>query len=152
MTALYKYFLALPAVLLICLAAYAQQGGDEVEEDLRRAGIFHRNYQFGKAVEYYSEALGKTADTTLRLEIMERIVECQNGQSMMQYIVRPDEITSGIFRINEFFLYINEFSDNSWILRSRRIRSMESLHFQSQGQRRMDCPGPAEREHPLQRQ
>lgn len=115
MTALYKYFLALPAVLLICLAAYAQQGGDEVEEDLRRAGIFHRNYQFGKAVEYYSEALGKTADTTLRLEIMERIVECQNGQSMMQYIVRPDEITSGIFRINEFFLYIDEFSDNSWI-------------------------------------
>ena len=115
MTALYKYFLALPAVLLICLAAYAQQGGDEVEEDLRRAGIFHRNYQFGKAVEYYSEALGKTADTTLRLEIMERIVECQNGESMMQYIVRPDEITSGIFRINEFFLYIDEFSDNSWI-------------------------------------
>ena len=115
MTALYKYFLALPAVLLICLTAYAQQGGDKVEEDLRRAGIFHRNYQFGKAVEYYSEALGKTADTTLRLEIMERIVECQNGESMMQYIVRPDEITSGIFRINEFFLYIDEFSDNSWI-------------------------------------
>ena len=95
---------------------YGQQDGeDKVEEDLRRAGIFHRNYQFEKAVEYYTAALDKTADSTLKLEIMDRIVECQNGQSMMQYIVRPKETTSGIFRISEFFLYINEFSDNSWI-------------------------------------
>ena len=116
MTAFYKYFMAFTAILLTCLPAYGQQDGeDKVEEDLRRAGIFHRNYQFEKAVEYYTAALDKTADSTLKLEIMDRIVECQNGQSMMQYIVRPKETTSGIFRISEFFLYINEFSDNSWI-------------------------------------
>ncbi len=115
MTAFYKHFTALTAVLLICLTAFGQQGGEEIEEDLRRAGIFHRNYQFGKALEYYTAALDKTGDSTLKLDIMNLIAECQNGQNMMQYIVRPEKIASGIFRLDEFFLYINEFSDNSWI-------------------------------------
>ena len=115
MSASFRYCLTIPALLLFCLRTSGQEAGGTAESYIEKAGIFHRNYQFEKAVEYYTDALEHTADSILRLEIMDRIVECQNGQSMMQYIVRPELKASGTFHEDEFFLYINDFEDNSWI-------------------------------------
>ena len=117
MTALYKYFLTASVILLSCISVSGQQTADSaaVRNDLRKAGIFHRNYQFGKAIEYYTDAMNKAADSSLKLNILEKIVQCRNGESMMEYIVRPEEIASRIFSKDEFVLYLNEFEDNSWI-------------------------------------
>ena len=100
---------------MICLSASGQQADVKADENLAKAEVFHRSYQFGKAEEYYLEALKNVTDSTTRLDILDRIEQCRNGINMMRYIVRTEGITSGIFRTEDFYLYLDDLQDNSWI-------------------------------------
>lgn len=118
MIALHKHFISLSAaVFLICMCtgAYGQTDGDDIADNLDKADIFHRNYQFEKAIEYYSAVLDRTTDSTLRISVMEKINNCQNGISMMQYTVNPVLVASGTFGTDNFYLYLNDTDDRSWI-------------------------------------
>ena len=93
MTALNKHFLSVAAAFLLCLPALGQGTGN-ADTDLRKAAVFHSNYEFGKAGEYYRKALEQTADSLQRIAIADKILQCANGESLLQYIVRPNAVTS----------------------------------------------------------
>lgn len=115
MTALYKHFISFSAAVFTCIAAFGQQIDGQIAENIRKADIFHKNYQFEKAIEYYTEALGGTADSLARISLLDKINQCQNGISMMQFTVHPELLASGIFNIKSFYLYLNDTEDRSWI-------------------------------------
>ena len=114
MTALLRQLTTIAAALSLCLSAYGQQADGKADADFRKAAVFHRNYQFGKAEEHYSKALEQTTDSTARMLIMDRIIQCRNGRSMMQYIIRPEAAATGTFSIEDFTLYL-DMPDGSWI-------------------------------------
>lgn len=115
MTALYKHFISFSAAVFICMAAFGQQVDGQTQENIRKADIFHRNYQFEKAIEYYTSALSETDDSLARISLLDKINQCQNGISMMQFTVHPELIASEIFSIKSFYLYLNDTEDRSWI-------------------------------------
>ena len=115
MTALNRYFSVIAVLIMTCLPAMGQEADSSAEGDLKRAELLHSNYKFAKAEEYYSQALKHTTDSLQRLAIMDRILQCRNGESLMQYIVRPAAIASQTFRIEDFFLYLKDLENHSWI-------------------------------------
>lgn len=114
MTALNKHFLSVAAAFLLCLPALGQGTGN-ADTDLRKAAVFHSNYEFGKAEEYYRKALEQTADSLQRIAIADKILQCANGESLLQYIVRPNAVTSLTCRTADFFLYLKDLEDKAWI-------------------------------------
>ena len=115
MTALNRYLTAVAAMLLACLPALGQQPGESAETDLRKAQTLHKAYEFAKAEEYYSKALELTQDSLQKLDIMDKIIQCRNGESLLQYITRPSAVTSGIFSKEDFYLYLQDLDERSWI-------------------------------------
>ena len=115
MTALNKYFLTLAAIFLFCLPATGQENGSSADAALRKAAVFHNNYEFEKAAEYYRKALELTTDSLQRPSIADRLLQCANGKSLLEYIVRPTLVTTGTFRTDDFYLYLGDLEDRSWI-------------------------------------
>ena len=109
MTALNRYFTALAALFLISFPVLGQQA------DLRKAEVLHKAYEFAKAGEYYNKALKLTTDSLEQIYIMDRILQCRNGESLLQYIVRPTATASQAFRTEDFYLYLKDFDNRSWI-------------------------------------
>ncbi|HIZ88220.1 MAG TPA: hypothetical protein IAC03_08735 [Candidatus Coprenecus pullistercoris] len=120
MTALYRHFAVLSAAFLLSVHMYAQRVDNRAEEDFRRAAAMHRDYMFDKAVELYGSVLGSldtasASDTALRHELIDRMVQCQNGMSMMQYVVRPHAVASMTVPADGFFLYLQDMGDGVWL-------------------------------------
>ncbi|HIZ85785.1 MAG TPA: hypothetical protein IAC04_04775 [Candidatus Coprenecus stercoravium] len=106
MTALRKLLIVMPALCVFCLPAYGQ------------ADIFHKNYQFDKAIELYEnilDSLSSTGDSSGMDKVAGLLTQCQNGLNMMQYIVRPEPVAVKSVPVKEFFLYLKDLPDKSWI-------------------------------------
>ncbi len=114
MTALNKHFLISAAVFLLCLPAAGQETGS-ADQDLRKAEVLHGDYRFREAGEYYRKALEQTSDSILKIAIADKILQCANGESLLQFIVRPEAVASRTFSTNDFFLYLNDLKDKAWI-------------------------------------
>lgn len=116
MTALNRYFTTVAVLFLTCFPILGQQtGGSSGNDDLRKAGTLHYAYEFAKAREYYNKALKLTTDSLEQISIMDRILQCRNGENLLQYIVRPTAIASRTVRTEDFYLYLNDFDNRSWI-------------------------------------
>lgn len=115
MTAFIKQLLTLSAVCLLCLPASGQQTGNRADQDLMKAGILHTGYKFAEAEKLYRKALDNTSDSLAALSIMDKIVQCQNGLNMMQYVSHISGIASDMFSIKDFYLYLDDLKDKSWI-------------------------------------
>lgn len=115
MTVLNRHLMVFTALFLAIFPAFAQESGESAEEYLRRAAMYHSNYEFTKAEEYYTKASGLTADSVLKQSIMDKILQCRNGESLLQYIARPAAVTSQTFSITDFFLYLQDMDNRSWL-------------------------------------
>lgn len=112
---------ALPRLFFIILIAFAvsvklsaQTHGANAQDILREAEILHAGYQFDKAESLYRKALDVITDSSEMVLVMDRIIECQNGKNLLQYIVRPVTVLTGDFPVETFFLHIQEFPNGSW--------------------------------------
>lgn len=115
MTALNRLFSLLTALVFCCLSAMGQQEDSSAATALKRAGLFHSNYEFDKAEEYYGKALRLTRDSLMQLQITNSILQCRNGESLMQYIVRPAAVATLVTRTRDFYLYLQDLDNRSWI-------------------------------------
>lgn len=115
MTALNRLFSLLAALVICCTPAMAQQEDTSAATALKRAELFHSNYEFDRAEEYYGKALRLTSDSLMQLSITNSILQCRNGESLMQYIVRPTAVASMVTRTQDFYLYLQDLDNRSWI-------------------------------------
>ncbi|MCF0178238.1 MAG: PD40 domain-containing protein, partial [Bacteroidales bacterium] len=70
-------------------------------------------YEFKLAAAVYKEALQK-ADSATTATIQEKLLQCENGQNMLQYGTRPQLVTKKSLAKDEFFLYYTHLGANSW--------------------------------------
>lgn len=115
MTALNRHLTVLTTFFLVCIPALGQQAGSSADTDLKKAEALHRAYEFDKAEEYYTKAMELTPDTLQKLAIMDHILQCRNGKSLLEYIVRLSAVTARTFPEDSFYLYLQDTEDNSWI-------------------------------------
>ena len=115
MTALNRHLTAVAAIFLACLPALGQQTADSAAAILRKAEALHKAYEFTTAERYYSKVLDLTSDSLLKVDILDRILQCRNGESLLQYITRPSAVSSGTFSKKDFYLYLKDLDDRSWI-------------------------------------
>ena len=107
---------ALVAVVLMAAvpSLHSQQLSiPEYEILLMDAEAYHADYDFGAAVQTYSEALRKCTDSTRRAEIEKRLSQSRNGRSMSSYCQRPKVVARKNFSRHDFFLYY-PLADRSW--------------------------------------
>ena len=107
---------ALVAVVLMAAvpSLHSQQLSiPEYEILLMDAEAYHADYDFGAAVQTYSEALRKCTDSTRRAEIEIRLSQSRNGRSMSSYCQRPKVVARKNFSRHDFFLYY-PLADRSW--------------------------------------
>lgn len=116
MTALNRHLTVLISFIIACIPVKGQQTDNKsADTDLKKAEALHRAYEFDKAEEYYTKALETTSDTLQKLAIMDHILQCRNGKSLLEYIVRLSAVTVRTFPAKDFYLYLQDTENNSWI-------------------------------------
>lgn len=115
MTAQNRHFTVLTVFFMAWIPVFGQQADSSAETCLRKAEAYHRAYEFSKAEEMYGKALELITDETLRPAVMDRMLQCRNGENLLQYIVRPEAVASRTVSIKDFYLYLNDLEDRSWI-------------------------------------
>ncbi|MCF0173481.1 MAG: hypothetical protein HUJ91_07140, partial [Bacteroidales bacterium] len=73
-----------------------------------------QEYDFSSAIQHYQSALSRSEDEQERLSISEKITQCENGQSMLEYSSRPEVISTITVPRSDFFLYYSHFADRAW--------------------------------------
>lgn len=92
----------------------AQTGNVKSDKLLIEAKHLHSIYEFDEAAAIYEKVLENTTDSSARLEILNKIIECQNGKNLLQYIVRPTTVAAANFPTGTFFLHIGELPQGAW--------------------------------------
>lgn len=90
----------------------AAQGLSSREAEARR---LYSGYDFDGAAAIYSELLKGTADSLARASLMEKVLLCENGKSLLQFANEPQVVTSKTFSASDFFLYYSHLTDGGWI-------------------------------------
>ncbi len=96
---------------LLCGQSHSTTAGSTFE----KAAALQKDYRFAEAEAAYNKLLDSSSDPTLQAELQERILQCHNGKSLMQYIVRPAAVATADFPVGDFFLHLQDFDTKSWI-------------------------------------
>lgn len=79
--------------------------------------LLHSRYDFGKAVEAYSDALefleAADADSLKILSVKDKMLLSENGRNMMGFAYSPFVVAKQKFSLDEFFLHY-PLQDRSW--------------------------------------
>lgn len=105
----------IPHTLILLLILVTSNTLAQNKEVINKADYFFNNYEFEKAIKLYNNVLTDNLDSTLKINIQEKIIKCENGISLLQYSTKPIVVTSKKVNIKDFFLNIKEFKDSSWI-------------------------------------
>lgn len=105
-----RYFLVL-SLFLFSFSLSAQS----IDENLKKAESYHNNYDFESAIKIYNSILENITDSLKKIDIIEKIVQCENGLNMLQYTTSPKVISTKTVSKNDFFLYYSHLKDKSWI-------------------------------------
>lgn len=118
------YLKLLPAVffLLVSLAAGAQEPSrrQQAENLVQKGDSLRAVYRFDESLSAYESALSLTDDTlffavdsSLKLDIQDRVLMSENGKSMAAFVDVPSVLARRKFSLEEFFLYY-PLADSSW--------------------------------------
>lgn len=113
MKALVTSFVAIFLSLALCgQNTTGEKSSQEYEEQARK---LHDNYQFEQAIPLYNKALQSATDSAKIVELQTRLLNCENGISMLQYIVRPEVLDAKELETGNFYLYISDLENGSWL-------------------------------------
>ncbi len=107
-------------ILTLALSAlpvflHGQESNSTVNTLFSDACKLQQQYSFEEAEDVYNELLTHELEPALKAEIHSRITQCQNGYSLLEYIVRPVSVATKDCSIENFFLHIKDSYGNSWM-------------------------------------
>lgn len=82
---------------------------------LTRGDNLHKEYKFTEALEIYKNILTNSTDSSTIAYTQTKIIECENGISLMEYVVRPTAVSRTEVPSKDFYLYFSDLEDKSWI-------------------------------------
>lgn len=103
--------------LVLVLSAVIHCAVTAAQTDARRlheADKLHRSYSFSQAVKAYAGMM-ETADSTGRVELQARIMQSENGLSMLNFATQPTVIASSTVPAADFYLWYKHLKDRRWV-------------------------------------
>lgn len=110
------YLSSIPAVLY---ALFLCSPGAEAQDSsalalMSRADSLRMEYRFSEAAAIYAEASACAADSLLSLNIGDKLLLAENGESMAGFVSEPEVIARHGFSLDEFYLFY-PLKDRSWV-------------------------------------
>ncbi len=100
---IFMVFIAIASVFVLP-EAVAQQVLSKTHYSERTADSLFRSYRFKHAAEIYKH-LAKEADLSAKNRLEIKIVTCQNGEAMLQFVSNPKVVLRKALDKRDFFLY-----------------------------------------------
>lgn len=102
-------------ILYLTLILLPNIAFSQTEELLKKGTDLHLEYRFEEAIGIYNQILNSGADSTLSLEVEERIIQCENGISLLKFAVTPAVQAKEQYPLESFYLHISGLQDKSWM-------------------------------------
>ena len=107
-----RFFTIFYLILSVSVCAYAQNSA----ENERKAATLHKQYKFGQAVEIYNAILQKTVDSAARAALETRLIQSENGKSLLDFAFKPEVVAREAFAKGDFYLHYPGFGEGSWVV------------------------------------
>ena len=118
-------------ILLLFSLPLVSQDFTNTEGDLQyeyHADSLYHSYKFEKAITLYHKALQSSTDSLRISGIEKKLLNCENGINMLQYIIRPNLLNSKKLSLEDFYLYIPDYEDNCWIPLPNPFNKSATIH------------------------
>lgn len=107
-----RFFTIFYLILSVSVCAYAQNSA----ENEKKAATLHKQYKFGQAVEIYNALLQKTVDSAARAALETRLIQSENGKSLLDFAFKPEVVAREAFAKGDFYLHYPGFGEGSWVV------------------------------------
>lgn len=103
--------------LILCLAvmspylSFSQTGSSEE----KKADRLHLDYKFEQAAVIYKKELDKCTDSLKRTELEKKLIQSENGLSLLEFAFAPEVVARQKYARKDFFLHYPGFDDKSWV-------------------------------------
>lgn len=95
--------------------------GQNFTENEKKAANLHNQYKFEQAVGIYNDILAKTTDSVARAALESKIIQSENGKSLLDFAFKPDVVARETFARGDFYLHYPGFKDGSWVLTPKSL-------------------------------
>lgn len=82
---------------------------------LKKADSLHKSYQFEEAISIYETMISSLKDSSLMVPIEEKITQCENGISLLQFATTPNVLDKRVFAVADFYLNFPDLKNFSWM-------------------------------------
>ena len=89
-----KFFIIFYLLLSISAVSYAQSSG----ENEKKAALLHKEYKFEQALDIYNKVLARTTDSIARLALESKIIQSENGMSLLDFAFEPQVVARKTLR------------------------------------------------------
>ncbi|MBR5856989.1 MAG: PD40 domain-containing protein [Bacteroidales bacterium] len=90
--------------------------GQVLAQNEKKAELLHNEYKFEQAVGIYNKVLEQTSDSLKRIVLEGKIIQSENGNSLLDFVFEPVVVARETFARKDFFLRYPGFADSVWTL------------------------------------
>lgn len=112
-----RFFTFFCLILSVSVCVY----GQNFTENEKKAANLHNQYKFEQAVGIYNDILAKTTDSVARAALESKIIQSENGKSLLDFAFKPDVVARETFARGDFYLHYPGFNDGSWVLTPKSL-------------------------------
>lgn len=87
----------------------------EEKNQEKQADLLHKKYEFEQALNIYNRLLEQNTDSLQRIELENKIIQVENGLSLLDFVSEPYVVAKQKYGKKEFFLHYPGFADSSWV-------------------------------------
>lgn len=109
--------------VLILLLSVSTLSAQEIPLRESDAVLLHKQYKFDEAIAAYKRLSGISTDSITKIQIENKIVQCLNGKSMLQYAFKPSAVAKEKVPFFLFFLKYLGFDNGKWVETPRLLSS-----------------------------
>ena len=106
-----RFFIIFSLILSVSILSYGQNQA----QNEKKAELLHNEYKFEQAVAIYNKVLEQTTDSLKRVALEGRIIQSENGKSLLDFVFEPTVVAKATFSKKSFFLHYPGFKDASWV-------------------------------------
>ena len=101
-------------ITILALVATLSGAGQSLSELERQGDAKLREYDFTAAAKFYRQAYEAGTSEAFRARMMEKITQCDNGQSLLSFACKPVVVASKTVPAANFFLYYSHIPAERW--------------------------------------
>ncbi len=122
-----KKHIGLSAIFLIFSLCPIVSLSQTEKNDETRADNLHGKYEFEQAASLYKKELEKCADSLKRIVLEKKMIQSENGMSLLEFAFEPVVVAAKKYPRKDFFLHYPGLADKSWVKLPQQLAPEKDL-------------------------